>query len=267
MKIKKNLYRLKRLFITINYLKKNFINWDDIIKRAINGNSFPLLLHRNGLKIKGVDNNTLHIFKEIFIENVYDSKDVFINENDVVFDVGANVGIFSLFASKVKGTKIFSFEPHPINFRVLQENIQQNNFTDKVVCIDKALAINEETRYLVEGEIPGGHKLLNDRDVNSNKSLLKIEAVTINSILKKYNLDKIDFLKLDCEGAEGEIINSLGKEGLQKINKIALEFHDNHSILNHNQIVEILEEAGFVVKINWDGVSNYGYIFANKINL
>lgn len=80
--------------------------------------------------------------------------------------------------------------------------------------------------------------------------------------MKKYHINRIDFMKLDCEGAEGEIINSMSVEDLQNVRKIAIKFHDNHSLLTHNQILERLKKADFETQLKWNGNSNYGYIYA-----
>lgn len=115
IKIKNKVYKLKRVVMEILYLRNNFANWDAILKRAINGKSTPLLLLKNGMKINGVDNNSLRIYKEIFIDKVYNPIGFEIHQNDIVIDVGANVGIFSMFASTIKGVHVYSFEPHPLN--------------------------------------------------------------------------------------------------------------------------------------------------------
>ncbi|SRX75628.1 FkbM family methyltransferase [Aequorivita antarctica] len=260
---KQSIYRIKRVIQEIMLLRKNFYNWDSIIKRTINGKSVNTLNLRNGLNFYNANNNTLSIFKEIFVNKVYDQGEVKIKEGDVVFDIGANVGVFSLYASKIKGTQVFAFEPHPSNFKILLNNVNQNNI-ENIKCFDYALGSDNEDRILIEGNIAGGHKL-SYKDVSQNaEGSLKVKSVTLASMKEKLSIDKIDFVKLDCEGAEGEIIQSLGLDGLKKINKIAIEFHDNHSILSHEQILKELHNAGFKTSLKWDGKSYFGYIYANK---
>ena len=259
--MKNRLYRLKRVFQEIKYLRSHFSNWDTIIKRAISGKHCSILYLKNGLKIHNKHNNTLSIFREIFENKVYTNAIVEIEQGDIVFDVGANIGVFSLFASMVKDVKIYGFEPHPDNFKLYTKNIEVNNKSN-ITGLNCALGNEDSSRYLVNGVIPGGHKITNHKNNERNESALKVETFSLASIMKKHQINQIDFMKLDCEGAEGEIISSMRTEDLQNVRKIAIEFHDNHSLLNHNQILERLQKADFETQIKWDGNSNYGYIYA-----
>lgn len=261
--MKRSFYKIRRLISKISYLRKSFINWDEIIKRAIDGKSTKLLLLRNGLKIKGLDNNALGIYKEVFYNKVYFYNDIKIEEGDIVFDVGANVGVFSLFAANFKNTKVFSFEPHPANFNILKENIRINSLKN-VVPFEVGLAKENELRHLIIGNIPGGHKVANGKESSNTNNTLTIQTRTIDSIISENAINKIDFLKLDCEGAEGEILNSISSNLFKLINKIVIEFHDNHSILNHNEIIEKLNYEGFKTHLKWDNKSFFGYIYATK---
>jgi FkbM family methyltransferase len=247
----------------MNYLRNNFVNWDEILKRAIDGKSTKTLLLKNGLTIKGLDNNALGIYKEVFHDRVYSYSNIMIEEGDVVFDVGANVGVFSLFAATVKDTKVFSFEPHPTNFKVLSENIKINKLVN-ITPFQVGLAKQNEFRDLIIGEIPGGHKVANGNETEKHKNILTIETRKIESIMLDEDIEKIDFLKLDCEGAEGEILSSISSDLYKKINKIVIEFHDNHSVLDHKEIIKLLEGENFKTNIKWDEKSFFGYIYAKK---
>lgn len=260
---KTKIYRVKRVVQEIMRLRENFYNWDDILKRSINGKSVSVLKLRNGLSFYNANPNTLSIFKEIFVNNVYSQGEVKINENDIVFDIGANVGVFSLYASQIKGTQVYAFEPHPKNFAVLSNNIKQNNIQN-IKCFEFALGADNEDRVLLEGNIAGGHKF-SYKDVSENsEGSLKVKAVTFSGMKEQLNIEKIDFVKLDCEGAEGEIIKSLGQEGLNGIDRMAIEFHDNNSILSHDEILNELHNAGFKTSLKWDGKSYFGYIYASR---
>lgn len=264
MKLRTRIFRVKRVIQEINLLRNNYYNWDGILKRAINGKYTTVLNHRSGVNFYNADNNTISIIKEIFINSVYTIDPIVINEGDVIFDVGANVGVFSLYASLIKGTNIYAFEPHPDNFKKLVHNVEMNGI-DNINCFNYGLALKKENRIMIEASIAGGHKISNNLGPDSkNSEGVKVKTTTLGLIMKELNIEKIDFLKLDCEGAEGEIISSLGINGLKKIEKIAIEFHDNHSILKHNEILERLENSGFKTRLKWDGKSYFGYIFGTR---
>lgn len=145
----------------------------------------------------------------------------------------------------------------------MTKNVETNNTTN-ITCINRALGIVSEIRYLVEGDIPGGHKLATKEEGEAIPDLMKVETVTLDSVFIEHNISKIDFLKLDCEGSEGEIISSLNSDGWKRIKKVAIEFHDNRSLLNHDQIMQILIAEGFTTIIHWDGKSYYGYIYGKR---
>ena len=76
------------------------------------------------------------------------------------------------------------------------------------------------------------------------------------------NIKHIDFLKMDCEGAEFGIIMNTPKDYIRKINKISMEFHDNVDDYKHDFLVRILKDCDFKVEILWNGRSPFGYIYA-----
>lgn len=254
-----NLYKYKRVIQEINYLKKNFKNWDSILKRAIQGKNYPRIEFINGIVLDDGNPNTLSIYREIFHHKVYQSPEIKIEQNDIVFDVGANIGLFSIYASQFTKAGIYAFEPHPINFKKLERNLSNNNLNVK--AIKCAISGEVGTGTLTDASISGGHILKMD-SLSNNHDNLKVEVVTLNHIMDQYGIDRIDFLKLDCEGAEGEILNKLSDTLFSKIKKIVLEFHDNQSILSHDQIIDLLRIKGFSTKLDWNKKSYFGYIYA-----
>jgi FkbM family methyltransferase len=262
-KLRSVLYRYKRVWQVLHYIRRTFLNWDEIIKRSLSGKQVQMLIDHHGLKIKGVDSNMLTIYKEIFEDKVYNPPGFELAIGSTVVDVGANIGLFSIFASLTPGVRIFAFEPHPENFQVLHENASSR--AGDIRCFEAAIADSAGERILYEGMIPGGHKMesVNLSGTPLNKAL-RIKTQTLNDLMTIEGIDHIDFLKIDCEGAEGEILAAASLEDLSKINKIAMEFHDNASSLNHSQIMEKLIGAGFEARLSWDGKSSFGYIYANR---
>lgn len=261
--MKQKIYRVKRLYQNIIYLRKHFYNWDTIIKRAINGQHTSELKLRNGLSFFNANNNTLHIYKEVFASKVYTNSIIDIFENDVVFDIGANVGVFSIFAAMTKGVRVFSFEPDQNNYRILKNNISKNNLNN-IKSYDYAVGAKTEKRLLKLATIFGGHTVAKKDETHLENSTLSIEMKSIVDIINELEIKQIDFLKMDCEGAEGEIIKALIPDKIRNIQKIAMEFHDDTSELKHEDIISILKSNGFITQLVWDGNSNFGYIYAKR---
>jgi FkbM family methyltransferase len=261
--MKKRLYKLRRVIKVIKTLKNNFKNWDDILKRQLQGLSLSKLELNSGLLINVLNANGLRIHNEIFVQNIYESGKVKVNKGNVVLDIGANIGIFSLYAANNGASKVFSFEPDKINYKYLKENINQNGLNPVVKSYNFGLANNSGKRYLQIANIPGGHQMLREGENISSRDEV-IMTKTFSEFTIENELNHIDFVKLDCEGAEGEILESLDENHFKMIDKFAVEFHNNRSILNHNQINELLKSHNFKTNLKWDGKGNYGYIFAWK---
>lgn len=93
-----------------------------------------------------------------------------------------------------------------------------------------------------------------------------IKSITLEQVFIQNKLTKIDFLKLDCEGAEGLIFKSTPKSYLKKIRKIAIEYHDHLSPMKHQEIVSTLRGLDFKVIIVSGERPTFGYIYAKNMN-
>ena len=117
-------------------------------------------------------------------------------------DIGANVGLYSLFAASIIGneSKVFAFEPYSLNFNILTENLKLNNF--KNVILNKIAIANK----VHEVELFYNPKEFNLGMVSSyEKNYEESETVnctTLDYYLKNLNLDNLHYIKLDIEGGE-----------------------------------------------------------------
>jgi len=211
---------------------------------------------RNGLKLvcrAGVfDKDAIneicvsHLYEDTTLEPLY-------KENSTVLDVGAHIGVFSvLYASKVKNCKIFALEPDDDNFVLLCRNVAINNCEGRITTINAS--IGGYTGDGVLHKVSGYSTLsstLDIRAINSygySISRQNTKVFTLENILLKYDIDRVDFLKMDCEGAEYEALYS-ASELLDKVKKIAMEYHVERSgDVKAKQLKEFLEAGGFTVK-------------------
>ena len=205
-----------------------------------------LLYFRNGIKIKiRPQTNDRIILNEIFIYHLYTPKYFEIKNNDLVVDVGAHIGIFSIFASQF-ARKVYAIEPVLENFKILESNIQINKIKN-ITPVNKAISgtTGERDMFLDETN-PGGHSFY-PSSVRPKKR--KVLAISLKDFFIQNNISGIDFLKMDCEGAEYEIFFNCPDEILFKIKKISLEYHDIDKTRNLFSLREFLERKGFKVKI------------------
>ncbi|MFN8674037.1 MAG: FkbM family methyltransferase [Candidatus Sericytochromatia bacterium] len=234
-------------------------------------NFFCNLCNDNNLDIEFICNKSdIHILKEIFHERVYSDYFPFY-QNVTVVDIGAHKGYFALFAkNNLKDTsRIIALEPMKKNFEILAKNTLNKNieiYNEGLYSenIEKDLYINkDENSSLFEN-----YSLL--LNLNNSKETEKIKLITLEKLFDEYNIDKIDFLKLDCEGAEYKILFSTNKKILEKIEIISMEFHDlKDEYYNAHNLVSFLEKNNFEIKkyayektvIN----NNFGKIVAKRV--
>lgn len=214
------------------------------------------------LRKRGVERQEfLEMVKEIFFRHVYNPDGFEIGENDVVVDIGANVGVFTIFAATKTKNKVYAYEPYIRNFEVLKKNTK--GFSN-VKCFSFAVSkkSGKEKLYL-DGDYTVG--ILFNRNIHGKlKKYVEVTTTSLEKIFEDNKLKKIDFLKMDCEGSEGDILKSTPINYLKKIKKISLEFHDNVSSLKHDGIIKLLKSAGFVTKLNWQKGSFFGYIYRKR---
>lgn len=128
----------------------------------------------------------------------YEEGQVQILPGDIVLDVGANIGIFSLLAIK-KGAIVHAFEPQEDIFNILNDNIKKNNVQSSISTYQKAVSAENTTVTLYE--MPNNHLGASLVMEHGNNGKL-VESVTLDGWYAESGLSRIDFIKADIEGAE-----------------------------------------------------------------
>lgn len=226
-----------------------FLNYFKIIH-----NKFLIFCFRNGLtiKVRNIENKRdssgIGMVWEVFIRRNYNPKGFEINEKDTVIDIGANIGIFSLYASKkAKFGKIYSYEPFDVHYKRFKDNIKINN-ANNILGFNLAICGENCKRDLFISEQSSGmHSLIINKD---SKTKVSIDCITLKDVFEQNNIKRCDFLKIDCEGSEYEILYTSPKSVLSKIKKISLEFDTiDKEKKNGPELKKFLEKNGFDVAI------------------
>jgi FkbM family methyltransferase len=206
-------------------------NWKKlVIDRIYNKNSTTIEL-RNDFVVKASTDSPLSVvMDETFILERY-TRFFKICKGDTVIDIGAHVGDFTIYAIIKGAKKVFAFEPDPTSFSDLKNNIHLNSISNAIL---KKIAVSNKNGYakFYVNSINGGNSLIH---FNSNSNSIKVKTISIDDIFKECKIKNIDFLKIDCEGGEGLILDNPKINTWKSINKIALEYHDNASVLNHKK--------------------------------
>ena len=177
---------------------------------------------------------------EIFLDKIYE-KHFQVEEHDTVVDIGGNIGIFSYYAICKGAKKVYCFEPSSQQCNTIKENFQFHNLVvEEAAVTDKEGTISF---YINPSSSINSSILFTEESVE-----VKCKSVNLEKYLDEAGEEKIDYLKMDCEGGEYSIFESLSVDFLQnRVKKMCVEYHHNHE----RKILPILEKlyaAGFRVE-------------------
>jgi FkbM family methyltransferase len=188
------------------------------------------------------------IFAEIFLYKNYNPTGFEIKENDVVFDLGGQAGAFSVYsANSAKHGQVYSFEPYKKNYELLKNNLSINNIKN-VIAYNKAVSSKEGVKKLLISKNSSGANSLFIKPVDFEREIT-VNTIPLNSIIKRNNIKKINFMKIDIEGSEFDVLFNCPKQILNSIEKISMEVHDLDAKNNSRTLKKFLEENGFTVNI------------------
>jgi FkbM family methyltransferase len=169
-------------------------------------------------------------------------------EGNIVIDVGANIGWYTLQCAKLVGSKgqVFAFEPVSENFELLKRNVAENNYKN-ISCVQKAVS-NQVKKVTMElSSRIGDHRII--QNTTSQKTTIQVDCTTLDIFFKEKN--KIDFLKIDAEGFDFFVLEG-AKQIIEKNRNIVIFIEFNPYLLNLNSVkpeilIDFLRSHGFVL--------------------
>jgi len=175
----------------------------------------------------------LHGVKEIFIEGVYNQD---LPENAYIIDCGAHIGLSVIYLKSICPTAhIVCFEPDTKNFDLLEKNISSHELKNIEAKKEAVWTANTSLTFIQDGNM--GSKIGDNTLPNS----VEVKATRLKNYLKR----KVDFLKMDIEGAEYDVLEDIAEE-LENVNKMFIEYHgtfeQNNELL---EILSLLSKSGF----------------------
>jgi FkbM family methyltransferase len=232
-------------------------NWREVLPLAAKGKSVTEIRLRNGLLITATPETGLwpH-FSDVWYHLSY-TKHCPIPLGAIVVDVGANVGVFSLFAARFANL-VYSLEPASSNFSRLVQNVSG---TGNVVPLRCACAAQDGEATLDLSGLPVTFSLMTKSSSGVAES---VRVISLETLFEQHKIERCDFLKLDCEGAEFEIILDTAPSVFNRVQRIVMEYHDHLSeYFSHRDLVEKMQSLGFrIMEYNPNG--DYGMIAAVK---
>ncbi len=233
---------------------RTFTNWPLYLAAKWGCVRRPVLLMqtRSGLQFE-LPWELRHAFKDIFLYHTYVHPDILarLPEKPVVVDIGGNVGFFSLFAFHLRPrARCFTFEPLGGNFAQLRKNRERNPQADWRL-FHGAVAGADGTARLYS---PSGHSLatnaflqsLDGKKAGGPGACEEVKARTLATVFAEEKIQHCDWLKVDCEGAEYEILLRAPPALFDRISTITLETHVvNAPGHNAAALADHLERLGY----------------------
>ncbi|HJS23707.1 MAG TPA: amino acid adenylation domain-containing protein [Pyrinomonadaceae bacterium] len=222
---------------------------------------------------------TEFLFQEIYVEQSYLKHGITLDAGACVFDVGANIGMFSLFVREHCPTaKVYAFEPLPPLFEVLKSNMtlyagdvhvfecglsnragsETFTFYPGLTIISGQHANLAEEKEVVKTFLSGdnGHATTSDEMIEEllserlGRQSYACELRTLSEVIAEQRVEQIDLLKIDVEKSEFEVLQGLKPEDWRKIRQLVVEVHDVEGRLD--QVKSLLEEHGYKLVVEQD---------------
>jgi FkbM family methyltransferase len=204
--------------------------------------------------------NVFMTFYEVFIQKIYNKYNVTVEKDDIVLDIGANHGFFTLYAVNMGAEKVISVDPIDVCYSNLCKlsNIFQNihalNYavTDKTDYVEFAVNDNSTAGSFMMG--------VDYYPVDMNVRTINVPSININELLLEN--PTVNFLKVDCEGAEDIIFDVIDTELLLRIPKLIIE---SHTTLIKDKIESKLIDLGYMTVVEPGGVDGIYMMYCKKI--
>jgi len=191
-------------------------------------------------------------YNEFFVDKIYDELNL--KNLNICFDIGSNVGLFTKHLKLNKCNKIFCFEPNKKAFNSLQKNLKDEN---EVELFNLAVSHNNDALRLY---IDDNNSLISStHDVKNN--YYDVETTTLKDIFEKNKIQNVDFVKIDIEGMEFDLIENLEDSIFQKIDKFLIEYHDFYFTDGSQKLEKLKNKLNLM---GYEIVIKHKFIYATK---
>jgi FkbM family methyltransferase len=194
-------------------------------------------------------------------------------EGDIVIDVGAHMGRYTITSSKYVGPqgKVIAVEAHPYNFKILQRNISLNRLTNVTAMNCAVYSKKDRLKLYLPDEEQGytmHHSLMTNYLISKysegiEKKYIEVEAYTLDNLLQISGINQVNWIKIDVEGAEYEVLRG-AKEILSANSDIAI-LVEVHGKETYGPTIELLRSNNFDIEFERTYENGEKHVLARKI--
>lgn len=177
---------------------------------------------RNGLRLFLSDHphDIITVFV-VFVKKDYGQ----VKRNSTVVDIGANIGIFSIYAANKSAKKIYAYEPNRQAYEVLLKNISNNGFENIIFPYNLAVFDRDDDKVAIPLR-PSPYNEIKSENITDIENSELVYTITLCTIVNQNLINQVDLLKIDCEGAEYRILFNTNSLIFSSIIDIRLEYHE-----------------------------------------
>ena len=184
----------------------------------------------------------------------------------VILDIGANIGTFSIYAAmSAPDVTLYAYEPTAEFYRLMRDNIRLNRLEGAVKCFNLAVGADSRVRDLVlESSTFSFPTLLGPDDERGGRTV-QVQCTSLADILESNALERVDLLKMDCEGAEYEVLYSTPDRYLERIREIRMEYHNLRAEgSNGDALATFLRSRGYAITMAAPAARTGGNLWARR---
>ena len=186
------------------------------------------------------------IIKETCLDRDYERGFFPVENGWTVIDLGAGLGDFAIStAQRCPDSTVYALEPLAESYELLLANVERNKLTN-VYPLPLAVAATPGRLYMATRS--GRAERSRTSSHEEAAAARSVEAITLDQVFERSKIDRCDFLKIDCEGAEYDILFGASEAALRRIRRVAMEYHEGVRPFGRGDLVRFLEEQGFRVR-------------------
>lgn len=190
----------------------------------------------------------LWVLKEVCLDRQYERVGEPIEDGWVIVDVGAGIGEFAVdVALRCPASRVHAFEPSPSAYALLSENVRHNGVRNVQTYPLAVGAYDGKARLDTSSPLTVLHRLA-DHGGEGGGPGLEVACRRLDTLFDELQIERCDFLKIDCEGGEYDLLEGVNEATLSRIRRICLEHHPRLT-RSHESLVELLGEAGFTTRL------------------
>lgn len=254
--IRRLLYYFRSLFTLAAGVRNPAALW-----ALARGRKDVLLRLRDGSQYRVNSLMDAWIVKETVLDRDYERHGAPLRAGWTVIDIGAAGGDFTVFAARRVGNgRVLAFEPAPDSVRTLQQNIALNGLSNVELRPVAVGAAEGVLRLDVSGGVAVQYRTAGVDDAGAGR--YEVRSVPLAAVLAELPAP-CDFLKIDAEGAEYEMLFSLPDEALAKVRRVCMEYHEGVTQYSHADLAKFFESRGWRVRVSPSGVRpELGFLYA-----